>query len=123
MTGCDTTSPFSGIGKRSSWKVFKQSPELLHSIGVEDVPNPTALADAEEFVCKLYQPTTTNTSIHTVRSSLFRKNKANIDSLPPTKDFLTLHLKMAHYQTRIWKHCLVPNPQLPSLLDWLANGR
>ena len=105
-TGCDTTSQFTGIGKRTAWKVFQQCPHLLHNFGEDDVPSPAILSSAEQFVCKLYDPKTTNTLIHEVRCALFRKVKANVDTLPPTQDALSLHLMRAHYQTKVWKQSI-----------------
>ncbi|ROL03949.1 UDP-N-acetylglucosamine/UDP-glucose/GDP-mannose transporter [Anabarilius grahami] len=101
ITGCDTTSQFTGTGKRTTWKVFQQCPHLLHNFGEDEVPSPAILSSAEQFVCKLYDPKTTSTSIQDVRCALFRKVKANVDTLPPTKDTLYLHLMRAHYQTKV----------------------
>ena len=53
ITGCDTTSQFTGIGKRTAWKVFQQCPHLLHNFGEDEVPSPAILSSAEQFVCKL----------------------------------------------------------------------
>ncbi|KAL2081649.1 hypothetical protein ACEWY4_023502 [Coilia grayii] len=107
ITGCDTTSQFTRIGKKTAWKVFQQCPHLLQNFGEEEVPTPDTLCLAEQFVCKLYEPKSTSKSIHEVRCALFRKVKANVDTLPPTKDALSLHLMRAHYQTKIWKQSLV----------------
>ena len=114
-TGCDTTSQFTGIGKRTAWKVFQRCPHLLHNFGEDEVPSPAILSSAEQFFCKLYDPKTTNTLIlFTVHCALFQKVKANVDTLPPTQDTLSLHLMRAHYQTKVWKQSLVTHPQLPS---------
>ena len=52
------------------------------------------------------------------RCALFRKpNVANVDTLPPTSDALTLHIMRAHYQTKVWKQSLVTHPQLPSPIN------
>ena len=69
-----------------------------------------------QFVCKLYDLKSTSDSIHEVRCSLFRKVKANVNTLPPTKDALTLHLMRAHYQTKVWKQALVTHPSFPHQL-------
>ena len=114
ITGCDTTSQFSGIGKKSSWKVFLKMPELLCDFGTGLLPSDQALLLAEVFVCKLYEPSSSATSIHTVRCFSFRKSKANIDNLPPTKDALAQHLKRAHFQALIWNQSNVPMQTLPS---------
>ena len=107
-------SQFTGIGKRTAWKVFQQCPHLLHNFGEDEVPSPAILSSAEQFVCKLYDPKTTSTLIHEVHCALFRKVKANVDTLPPTQDALSLHLMRAHYQTKVWKQSIVTHPQFPS---------
>ncbi|KAI4813333.1 hypothetical protein KUCAC02_024665 [Chaenocephalus aceratus] len=117
ITGCDTTSQFTGIGKRTAWKVFQQYPHLLHNFGEDEVPSTTSLSLAEQFVCKLYDLKSTSNSIQEVRCALFRKLKANVDTLPPTEDALSMHLKRAHYQTKVWKQSLVTHPQLPSPIN------
>ncbi len=48
ITGCDTTSQFTGIGKRMAWKVFQQCPHLLHNFGEDEVPSPVILSSAAE---------------------------------------------------------------------------
>jgi len=117
VTGCDTTSQFTGIGKKTAWKVFKQCPQLLHQLGHESEPSPETMTSVEHFVCRLYDPNTTGNSIQQIRCSKFRKLNANIDTLPPTKDALQLHIKRANYQTLVWKQCLNTHPQLPSPLS------
>ena len=116
LTGCDTTSQFTGIGKNTSWKVFQLCLQLLHNFGDDLVPSPATISLAEQFVCKLYDPKTASKSTHEVRCALFRKLKANVDTLPPTSA-LTLHIMRAHYQTRVWKQSLVTHPQLPSPIN------
>ena len=48
FTGCDTTSAFSGHGKRSCWKTFLNHPHLVQGIGRDG-----ELAPTEQFVCHL----------------------------------------------------------------------
>ena len=50
ITGCDTTSQFTGIGKKSAWKVYQQFPHLLHQLGEDLMPTPATIASVEEFV-------------------------------------------------------------------------
>lgn len=88
ITVCDINSHFTWIGRKTVWKVFQQCPHLLHNFGEEEVPNPATLCLAEQFVCNLYEQSNSD-SIHEVRCALFRKVKANVNSLPPTKDALT----------------------------------
>ena len=66
-------------------------------------------------MCRLtFQMSLASTSIHEVPCALFRKVKANVETLPPTQDALSLHLTRAHYQTTVWKQSLETHPQLPS---------
>ena len=116
ITGCDTTRQFTGIGKKRAWKVFQQHPNLLHDFGEDEVTSPAILSLAEQFVCKLYDSKSTSNSIHVVRCTMFHKQKANVDTLPP-RDALTLHIKRAHYKTNVWKQSLVTHPELPSPLN------
>ena len=102
-----------GIGKKTAWKVFQLCPRLLHNFGDDLVPSPATISLSEQFVCKLYDPKTTSKYIHEVCCALFQKLKANVETLPPTSDVLTLHIMRAHYQTRVWKQSLVTHPQLP----------
>ena len=54
ITGCDTTSQFAGIGKQSALKIFDCSSKLIEHLGEHCPPEETVLADAEAFVCQLY---------------------------------------------------------------------
>jgi hypothetical protein len=114
ITGCDTVSQFFGISKKSAWKVFSHMPHLLLQLGVAHSPGARVLAKAEEFVCRLYDPTSATKSIHTQRCSQFRKGKGILDNLPPTQDALLLHIRRAHYQALVWRNSTVANPELPN---------
>jgi len=49
LTGCDTTSAFSGHGKKTCWKVFESQPHLVNGIGRDG-----DLSSVEEFVCSVF---------------------------------------------------------------------
>ena len=49
LTGCDTTSSFSGIGKKTCWKQYLEAPSLVQSLG-----RGLNLGEVEEFVFRLY---------------------------------------------------------------------
>jgi 5'-3' exonuclease len=53
LTGCDTTSQFAGIGKKSAWTVFVKFHDLLEHLGEESIANDQVLSNAETFVCHL----------------------------------------------------------------------
>ena len=93
FTGCDTTSAFSGRGKRSCWTTFQNLPHFLQGIGRE-------------------QQTVDN-----ARLQLFGKGKLGLEMLPPTTDALELHTARANYQTKIWLQADQEHTDIPSPTD------
>lgn len=118
LTGSDTTSQFSGIGKITAWKAFctGSNAKLLRKLGEEHLSSPEVRSSVEAFVVKLYKPSSTESSIQVLRSAMFRTSKKQLESLPPTKDALQLHIRRAHFQTFVWRNSLVAQPNLPSPL-------
>ena len=98
-TGCDTVSQFAGIGKVTAWKAFENNSQLLAGLGCGQLTSETT-DNVEDFVCKIYDPSTEITKIDQMRVFLFNKGKDS-DSLPPTYDALKPHINRAHYQTTI----------------------
>ena len=80
ITGCDTASQFVGIGKQSALKIFDSSSKLIEHLGEHCLPEESVLADAEAFVCQLYNHGTDGVDINEERAAAFRKVK-NLDSL------------------------------------------
>ena len=64
ITGSDSTSQFAGIGKKSAWKVYRESPHLLQHLGDGHLPDHDTLSASKEFICKLYEPSTNTKCIH-----------------------------------------------------------
>ena len=115
LTGCDTTSQFVGIGKQKAWKAFDgPTVKLLKHLGEGSHPNANVLADAEAFVCQLYNKGTEEVHFNKERATAFRKTRKNLDSLPPTQDALQLHLRRVNHQALIWKTALQPCTPLPN---------
>ena len=71
ISGCDTTSKFSCIRKKTAWKVFQDYPELLSGLGKSRDIHEDIAEDVEAFVCKLYDLNTPSHSINDVCSSIF----------------------------------------------------
>ena len=109
LTGCDTTSSFSGFGKKKCWKVFVEKPNLLSGIGRDGL-----IDMAEEYVCHLYGVPDPTMGCDKGRHDLFVKGKKDLDKLPPTKDALHLHCKRANYQAKIWLHANLPQMNIES---------
>ena len=103
LTGCDTTSSFSGIGKKTCWKQYLEAPKLLQSIG-----RGLNLQEVEEFVFRLYGGCieTETVDIDLKRFNLFSKARKGLELLPPTKDAFELHCLRADYQAKIWLNAI-----------------
>ena len=71
----------------------------------------------EEFICRIYSPTTNHTSIKDVRYRLFQKDIKDQDKLPPTQGCLTQHIKRAHYQSQVWYLADKASPNIPSPIE------
>ena len=122
VTGCDTTSQFTSIGKKTAWQVFRQYPHLFIKLGEHEIPSGAAVSVVKEFVCRLYEPKSTKKSIQMVQCNMFRTLQTKIDSLLPRRDALTQRIKRAHYQTKVWKQSLTTHPDLPSPLQQIVAG-
>ena len=95
---------FAGISKQSALKIFDSLLKLIEYQGVHCPPEESVLADAEAFVCQLYnRHWTDRVDINEERAAAFRKVKKNLDSLPMTKDALRLHIWRANFQCMIRK--------------------
>ena len=98
ITGSDTTSYLFRHGKKTCWKVFQEHSQLLAGLGQGELDEATA-KDVELFICKVYNVPNAST-VNKARAILFVKSCAP-ESLPPTSDALSFHIKRAHYQTAV----------------------
>ena len=111
FTGCDTTSAFSGIGKKKSWKVLvndSEAQQQLASLGEEPLAQASQLQSCEAFVCSLYTTAKKFAKTDDARHFLFCQKNKTSDNLPPTSDCLSHHIKRANFQTYIWNTALCP---------------
>ncbi|CAH3016307.1 unnamed protein product, partial [Porites evermanni] len=106
LTGADVTGSFSGKGKATCWDEFDNA----------STPILQALANLglEQLVCRMYQPKTDIKTVKALRWSLFKKNQAESERLPPTQAALHQAILRAHYQLLVWNNDHVANPVLPS---------
>ena len=122
LTGSDTTSYIRNHPKVSAWKQFILHHALLKELG-EGHLTEKKLADAENFVCRLYNHGNV-TSVNQIRQMMFLTiDKAEL--MPPTQDALQQHLMRVHFQSMVWKQAITPIPVLPNPVDmgWkLHNG-
>lgn len=122
ITGCDSVSSFSGIGKRTAFNVLKQKKEqLLDLLDFGDSPVLDVQSEYTQacilFVCSLYNKCGDRYDIDTIRYKCFTQKNKSPEKLPPTLDALVHHLKRACYQAFIWKNACQPKLSLPSPVD------
>ena len=120
ITGCDSTSQFSGYGKRKTWTTYTSQPDLLNTF--MDCSS-TGFTKAEEFVVKIYSSSSSLKHVNDLRTELFHKI-SNPERLPPTQDALIQHLKRSQHQLMIWINASVakPNLPLPEESGWTLSG-
>ena len=109
LSGCDTKSAFSRLGKLKLWnevsgsvKTYKKLCDLGENIEI----TPNSLATVEKLIIKLY-----GASVNTVSKAkyvLFFQKQATGESL------VKFHVMRVNYQLFIWKKALVAKPTIPS---------
>ena len=118
LTGCDSTSAFSHLGKPRWLKMIKDHPEILDKVKLigqhPSIIPEDAVEACTKLVCLMYN--SKKTDLNAVRYELFSKKKLSSDKLPPTMDAFTHHLKRVNYQSFIWLHAHeqflnLPQPQ------------
>ena len=98
LTGCDITSSFSGIDKKTCWKQYIEAPKLVQSLSKD-----LNLREVGEFVFRLYGVCVkTEVDIDLIRFSLFSTARKGLGLLPHTKDAFELHWPRVDYQAKIW---------------------
>ena len=68
----------------------------------------------EQFVCSLYTKSLkAGTTCDSVRYWLFCQRKQRNESLCPTSDSLSQHIKRANFQTMVWRRALLAKQDIP----------
>ncbi|KAK4882604.1 hypothetical protein RN001_005923 [Aquatica leii] len=103
FTGCDTTSQFTGFGKRTCWKTYLECSDDLSGVGVE------------QFSHEMF---TYNLLLRGIMAA-----PIPISRLPPTEDALTQHCLRVYFQTTVWENALEPLPTIPNFeqFGWHCN--
>ena len=120
-SGCDTTSAFSGKGKKSTWRAW-QAYDDATEIFVSLAKHPFQQLDVdcqqfqklERLTVKVYDKSSPLCSINQVRKELFCHGNRAMERLPPTQDALLQHIKRAVYQTGIWATSTQSQQVIPS---------
>lgn len=124
FTGCDSTSCFTGKGKKGPLKlccIDRECCEAMANLGRSFDVDAAVLVGAERFVCRIYG--STQTEVNECRYHLFCSRNQHSHSLPPCQDALTKHTQRANYQAAIWRNALVADGQVPNPdgHGWLVN--
>ena len=106
MSGCDTTSGMKSKGKHIWWNTWNKHPEVTETCEDIIVPLPGFVrcdfTSVEDFVCRLYDNTSTTSEVNVLRMNMFCQRSQDVQRIPPTQDALILHLRRAVYQASIW---------------------
>ena len=98
ITGCDSVSSFSGIGKKTAINILKDNiNDLMDLSEFGDSPELSIDCDVMvtciKFVRLLYDRKSTQNDLNLLRYQLFTQKSIYGDKLPPTLDSLVMHLK------------------------------
>ena len=115
LTGCDTVSSFSGIGKTTVVKKLETfSGEL--KLGRMSAPFHEIHESCLQLTRLLYGEET-EANLNTIRANIFRRKIAGkrhippkLSSLPPTMASFQAHVKRAHLQAALWQAAGEPSP-------------
>ena len=114
LTGFDTTSALSGIGKKKPWNVFIRSAvhqESLTILGQQPEVDEETAKKCEAFICDLYPSYKKSPkTVDELRSRyiIFCQKKPNSEALPPTSDSLRQHINRANYQRTFGEKASMP---------------
>ena len=114
LSGCDTTSAFSRLGKLKPWNEVSESVKTykkLCDLGENIEITLESLATVEKLLFKIYGANVS--TINKARYVLFCQKQATGESLPPTDDALKFHVMRVNYRLSIWKKALVAKPTIP----------
>ena len=117
LSGCDTTSNFSGIGKKTAWSAWEKLPEIsevfscLSHSGKLTTDHEDLL---QKFVISMYDKTLEVSDVNEARKLLFSRGTKALDKIPPTHAALHQHILRSIFQALVWSKSLDPNPTLPN---------
>jgi len=88
---------WTGKGKQTCWKLFtKANNDILKAFAELEqtlVPSNEVVQGLEEFVCLLFAPRVNIKDLGQLRWHLFKKNKAEVEKLPPQSSTGGTHSK------------------------------
>ena len=89
FTGCDTTSSFLGIGKKTAWAAWQAYPDLTETLlTLSDdptllTPDSIHMARLERWTVVVYSKSSGCSRVNGVRRQLFTHGTRTLDHIPP----------------------------------------
>ena len=128
LNGCDQTGTFCGKSKISCWNTLQKADgDMVRAFGnLGNTPciQEDDVSELERYVCQLYVPGTTISSVNEMRWFLFSKRQYTDEKLPPIKATLVQKINRANYVTMVWKQCGTASSTLPPPTSHgMASGR
>ncbi|MES9881863.1 MAG: hypothetical protein ABW185_13375 [Sedimenticola sp.] len=124
-TGCDTTSSFYGIGKKTAWATWSTFPDLTETLTTllkspeEMTLESIHMQRLEKFTVMMYSKTSNASRVNEARRQLFSQGTRSLDMIPPTQQALLQHILRALYQAAIiWMQALERQQNVPDASDW-----
>lgn len=127
LSGCDSTSAFSGIGKKKIYKTVTKEKTFLKAaglLGTSMLIDESVLDTLEEMFCRLYGYKKDGSINECRYKAILRKKKLpKPEKVPPTQDSLRLHFMRCNYQIQEWRNALDVNhvPNDPDGCGWERN--
>ena len=125
ITRCDSTSSLFGIGKRTVFKVLKDSPENFRDLStLADCDTDKSIDAASKLVCRLYDQKgklkEDHVDLNKLRVRLATLRDACLAKLPPCEATFTQHVLRSSLQINIWMTAYVAKPPMKSavLFGW-----
>lgn len=127
LSGCDTTSGFFKIGKRTAFNALQKHQDELKGLSEFNSPGPEVGMDsARKFGILIYKGRKdrlckTLDELRLIHSSTTDKP---VVSLPPTEDAFQQHALRAKYQTMVWCSSHIAKPEVgdPCAYGWTKSG-
>ena len=123
LSGCDTTSSFFEIGKKSVYKILKDAAPDFHDLeNLADPDKDVAIACSSWFVARLYDQkksfASSHHNINKLRVKLATSRDASLVRLPPSEAALHQHILRASFHTKVWHASCLAKPPLPSPMEY-----
>jgi hypothetical protein len=125
LTGCDTTSSFFDIGKKTVYKILKQNTtkyQTLTNLASSDVD--ACVEAGRLLVADLYDPKGSAKSVHRdlnkLRVKLALSKDSSLVKLPPSEAAFRQHILRVAFQVYVWTHAneAKPPPRSPLEYGW-----